>query len=307
MDTFKKVNPGQPLKIHAATYNACIDAALDHRSRQVGNSASPRPEYLSSGIVLMQNDTGADLDRFEVVGIDGPVVDPATDLAAFQHAVVLSGVTPTADHASLFAVMAEPTPSGAIGRAWVSGVCPVQIDITDEEHQYAAAADGETEFLESASSGGATILWKEPAPDPPPEPLPESRQAWALVRFGATAKTKFLAVITGYRNYSNDPTELYRWEYNFRRVTKTGAGHAFAATGDATTDFKCYNHTEAPNTPTAAVWGNGVDRDVLWAEAPGMSVLPVPEGAVVEMEAIDDEYWFVFENAVGGTCTVGGS
>ena len=73
-DHLKKVQARQPLRIPAAAYNAFIDAANDYRRRQRSTASDPRQSFRQAGIVLVRNDTGADRERFDVVGLDAPIV-----------------------------------------------------------------------------------------------------------------------------------------------------------------------------------------------------------------------------------------
>lgn len=113
----------------------------------------------NTGVVLVRNDSGGDRDRFDVLGIDGPAIDPGENLSEFQSRVVLLGVTPTADHAGRFAVLLDPAPDGAIVRGVVSGVTIAQVEMVAPTHTFADAVDGEVGNLVSADSGAARILW----------------------------------------------------------------------------------------------------------------------------------------------------
>jgi hypothetical protein len=98
----------------------------------------------------------------------------------FKNRVALSCVTPDIDaHEGRFVVLAEPLAVGAIGRAYIAGVCPVQVNVTDEAHGYASIADGDTTQLASATSGPAQILWKAAG----------TGSRWAVVRLGNTQAT----------------------------------------------------------------------------------------------------------------------
>ena len=66
-EPLKKVAAGDLLAIPAETFNTFIDMARDYRSRQVGVAQSPQPSR-SSGIVLVKNASGADRNRFDVLG-----------------------------------------------------------------------------------------------------------------------------------------------------------------------------------------------------------------------------------------------
>jgi hypothetical protein len=172
-DALKKVKSGDRLAIPAATFNTFIDAANDFRRRQQDGGGGPAADRPREHI-LVRNDSGEDLDRFGILGGDAPVILPADNLDEFKNRVVLSGVTPTADHAGRFAVLQEPLADGAIGRACVCGVSPVQVDVIDENHGFAEVEEGETGSLQSAESGSATLLYKESG----------TGLKWAVVQLG---------------------------------------------------------------------------------------------------------------------------
>ena len=173
-DAFRKVRSGEPLAIPANTFNAFIDAAIAHRQQQnVGGGRLPA--YRQASIVLVRNDSEADVGQFGVLGISGVVFDPATALEGFQGRVALTGVTPFAGtHEGRFVIAAEPIRSGEIGSAYADGVCQVQVNVTDASHDYAEIADGDAAKLASGVAGTAYIIWKEAG----------IGVKWSIVRFG---------------------------------------------------------------------------------------------------------------------------
>ena len=182
-DTLKKVQPGDPLRIPAATFNTILDAARDFQQRQRSVSHAARPQIRQPGVVLVRNDSGADLDRFAVVGLDDVLIDPADNLAEFQNHIAFSAVVPTVDHAGRWAILQEPLADGAIGQAVAAGVTPVQVDMASESHRHAALDPGESGHLQSATSG-AEILWVKSG----------TGVKWAAIRFaGGTGDTDLVA------------------------------------------------------------------------------------------------------------------
>ncbi len=162
-DPFKKVQRGDRLRIPAETFNTFIDAAKDFRSRTQNVARQRQLDLPQTGVVLVKNGTNADLERFHVLGIDRPIFTPGESLFSFQDQIAFVGVTPTeGDHHGRFVVLLEPLRSGMIGRACVSGVTPVRLDVLDEEHDWADIEDGETDSLKTDTAGSGFILWKEP-------------------------------------------------------------------------------------------------------------------------------------------------
>jgi len=162
-DTLKKVQPGDPLRIPAATFNTLIDVARAHlaRKQNVGGqsqAASPPP-----GVILtIRNDSGSDRDRFEVLGLDEPVFPPEDNTADMSRGPVMSCVYPVdPDHRGAFVVLLEPIAAGAIGRAMIQGAVPVQVDFADTDpNTWADIADGVAANLKAGATGSARILWR---------------------------------------------------------------------------------------------------------------------------------------------------
>jgi hypothetical protein len=176
-DCLKKVKPGDPLAIPAATFNTFVDAAQDflRRQRDVGRTpVADRPPFET---VLLKNASGADRGRFDVLGIDAPVFTPTDSLETFTNGIALAGVTPTDSHAGNFAVLVEPIQAGQIGRACILGACPVKVNIVSTSDAFADVEAGVTDRLKSGSSGAARILWKESG----------TGEKWAVVRLGNPA------------------------------------------------------------------------------------------------------------------------
>ena len=161
-DHMKKVKSGDRLSIPAETFNTFIDAARDHRTRQQNRGQAARPSNRSTGTILVKNASGADRDRFDVLGVDAPIFTPTDNEDSFKNQVALKGVTPSEDnHEGRFVILQEPVRTGDIGRAVVAGVTPVVVNVSDTEHGFADIADGVAGKLVSAESGGAQILWAE--------------------------------------------------------------------------------------------------------------------------------------------------
>ena len=170
-----KVKFGDPLRIPASTFNAFIDAAEDLKRRQRDQGQSSGKSGARPGTILVKNNSGADRARFDVLGVDGPLFDPADNEDAFLEQVVFGGSTPDAEsHTGKFVVLAEPVQDGWLGRAWVAGTFPAWVDIVAQGDQFCDIADGETLYLASGSSGAAQILWSQGG----------TGQQWAIVRIG---------------------------------------------------------------------------------------------------------------------------
>lgn len=160
--TLTKVSPGQPLRVTADAFNAFIDAANAHRAGQLGVGAEGTATGRTAGIVTVRNDSGADQDRFAVLGIGTPLILPSDNAAAFQERIALSLVAPDEElQADRFCILQEPIAAGALGRGLILGVTPVRLDVTAEDDRTATIVTNETGTLRTGSSGAARILWKE--------------------------------------------------------------------------------------------------------------------------------------------------
>lgn len=174
-DTLKKVKPGEPLAIPAATFNTFVDAARDFLSRQRNTSRTPTVDNQPFSTILIKNNSGSDRSRFEVLGIDGPLFTPTDNLDSFRNQIVLIGSTPSdTPHAGKIAVLVEPIQSGKVGRACVNGVVPVKVNISDANHKFADVYNGTAGNLKSDFFGAAQILWAESG----------TGLKWAVVRLG---------------------------------------------------------------------------------------------------------------------------
>ena len=178
-DALRKVKPGDPLAIPAEAFNAFIDAARDVQSRRLAQRQGAQPaQDPGTTVVLVRNDSGADRDRFDVLGIAGPLISPSDDLDAFKSRVALTGVTPTAaNHTGKFVVLLEPVADGEIGRACIAGVCPAKLGPVGDTDLYADIAAGDPSKLQPAPSGAARILWYVGSGSP----------RWSVVRIGEHA------------------------------------------------------------------------------------------------------------------------
>jgi len=224
-DALRKVQAGQKLVIPAAAYNAFIDAAVDYRRRTARIGQKAEPSQRQASIVLVRNDSGGDLNRLAVLGIDSPVIDPADNEDEFKNRVALVGVTPVEDtHEGKFVVLAEPIATGRIGRAYAAGLCPVKIDVPDEDHEYpfAEVAEGVTDNLKATHYGSAAILWREGS----------TGVQWAVVRLGKLMPPHVFPVdLTQVGGSQGDEENPATWTYDVLDVV---TGETLASAVDPT-------------------------------------------------------------------------
>ena len=176
-DWSRKVSVGDRVELKAEWYNNVTAAAIRDRRSTVDGRPGPPMARRPEGLIPIRNDTGADVDRFQVLGIDSVIVlSPDVSPEQFEAGPVLVGVTPTAaQHRGKFVVTAEAIPKDNIGRAWVFGVCIVAIDFDDVGAVRLDVADGDGSRLTKDGSGIAQVLWSGAGAD---------EEAWAVVRLG---------------------------------------------------------------------------------------------------------------------------
>lgn len=171
----KHVHTGDPLRIPAGDWNRIIDATRAHYDQTLGQVSGPATAGIKqNSVVLARNDSGADQPRSAILGIDGPIILPDDHLDEYLRQTAVKVVLPTDEaHLGRLVVTLDPLPAGAIGRVYIDGVCPVQIDVADEAHATAGLIPGDTSRLRSGKPG-AEIVWTPG----------NTGVVWALVRLG---------------------------------------------------------------------------------------------------------------------------
>jgi len=245
-----RVTPG-PIKgqLSARALNRAQEAAnivLGQRPNGTadGPSAGPAP-YTS---ILAKNNTTGSVRRWGVLSVAGVVFTPsgATGNATqqFQDQPVLSGGLPTGG--SSFVVAVEPIAAGKIGRVAVAGVVQAKINVVSESDTFATAKDGDLTQLSSASSGEATILWKESG---------TGAGKWAIVRFGAAGAAGIrLGKVTG--TWSKNATAS---------VTQWKGDGSYQVTGPSgPLKFTAINRAQTVTGPTGGYWVGCESIDGTW-------------------------------------------
>ncbi len=116
------------------------------------------PPQTGASYIAIENNTGRDLLRYDVVGIDEPLNQ--SNIYETGKSIVFSGVVPSNfTHANKFAVIQECANKKDIVMACVYGVTPVFIrwPSSSSSPTYVGAVNGETGFL--GGSGQAQVLW----------------------------------------------------------------------------------------------------------------------------------------------------
>lgn len=172
--SIRKVTPGEPVRLSAEMHNLSVQAIEHYQRMGRGFRDVPLHEFQQTGICLIRNDSGSDVPRFGVLGIDSPLFTPEQNLRSFQNIPAFRGSTPTAGtHEGKFGVTLEPIADGKIGRAVFSGLCVCKLNIEDDptsssssmpeqgSGEYADIKDGSLTCLDSNQDGSARVLWHE--------------------------------------------------------------------------------------------------------------------------------------------------
>lgn len=245
MNPFRKVNPGEPLKIAAQTWNAVVDEVATRPRFDAGGSAWPPINFS----VRCRNDSGANVARWSVLQIDGVLEDPTGTFTQFERAPGVIGVSPGGPTESAsYVVVLDPIEAGAIGMAAVAGAVQCRVNVRCTGHQYAVPANGVAAYMDTTDSGPFKILWRGTTGPAAATGVtgatgptgPRATGPWAIVMFGTDRP------LESFPNYSTGATQLL--------------GHAKAASGasGATGSSGCdlglqwYSVTECAGNPSYA-------------------------------------------------------
>lgn len=147
-----KASPGSPFKPPPAVlWNNMVDAGRAFADSRLSGGTPARNRPRPTDILKLKNSSGADRAKGEILKIDGTIL---TDQDG--ESIWLDGKAPTDE--CRFGILKEPSVSGEINEAQVSGVCLAKVDIIDADHTFAYAADGDY-VLQSGESGPVEILY----------------------------------------------------------------------------------------------------------------------------------------------------
>ena len=188
-DDTKRLSPGDLWRPTADTLNGYQEAADFIRNLQSGGGAIPGSGLdANSCVISVRNLSGVDRSRFEVLGIDRPIVEPGENLETFKSRPAFNGVLPTIKkHAGgRWVVLIRPALAGAMTRAVIAGVVQVRVYVNSAADEYCDIIErktiGDEDCYLGSGSTGAQILWKEDG---------EDTIVWAVVRLGASSLTLF--------------------------------------------------------------------------------------------------------------------
>jgi len=182
MNPLRRVKPGDPLRIPAEAWNRLLDLL---ESSQFAGYRGGAPVQLGP-TVPVRNDSGADVPFGGVLAVSSSAVD-CTE-SGWPHGWCLVGTAPGGDGWQRIAVAADTIPAGAIGQAWIDGVCVVRLGGgSGPWPAYAHAVPGETGHLHgSADSAGAVadVLAVDS----------DNGVTWAIVRLRGVQRSAVVAI-----------------------------------------------------------------------------------------------------------------
>ncbi len=197
----KRVSRGSPIRIPADVWNVVLDMVRDYLRRE-GGGAGRLGFGSDPDVVMVKNVSDTDAPQFGVLGVHDILFSPDDNEQGFRERPALCGATPDADlHLGKFVVCLEPIVSQGIGRALLSGVTPVKVNVVDGDHKFADIADGDCVRLESATFGSAQILYAQSG----------TGEKWAVVRLGVPPNPfDFVAVDAIFRVDEANPDVEYQ-------------------------------------------------------------------------------------------------
>jgi hypothetical protein len=219
---YAKAQSGEKLTIHATTWNKIVDLVRPGAVSAPGEEFSYRRTNFR---VYCQNKTSGTVPQWGVLHIDGVLPTPSgsmgTATEGFQSSPAVIGKTPTGTTNGSFVIAVEPIGADKLGMAAIDGVVQCKLDVTDASHRFATPKPGSTTELKTASSGEATILWKESG---------TGAGKWGLVRIGdgAGAPGVKIGKITG--TWTKGGTQTV-WEYTGSGAQATGPSGPLSLTG----------------------------------------------------------------------------
>ena len=181
MADYSKVKPGDEVDLTAEFINDTITVIEDFKR----NNPTPRPnpaKLRGTDVILVQNNTGVDIDQWQCVGLNAPVTLPADNEAEFDKRIAMTVATPTDGHAGRWCVAWEPIANGKFGLACLSGTTVALVNLATVADTYVEVSSG-LYVLAGTSSGSGQILWVAGGVGT----ASATGQQRAVIRFGSAA------------------------------------------------------------------------------------------------------------------------
>jgi hypothetical protein len=172
-EPFRKVQPGDPLRIPADAWNALMDLSQFQRNQRHNQLSDSEGTSRQTTLAKVRNQTGVDLDRFSIVALGSPIVSPTDNLNEFKNQSNFQGLLPSANTKSRFGVLLEPLGENRIGTAVVSGCVIARVSVGMQVYDCVETVPGEPSFLRNVPHGPASVMWMEST----------GSIRWAVIRF----------------------------------------------------------------------------------------------------------------------------
>jgi len=216
MDPYRKVQPGERLKVPARAWNALMGGLAEAPAFKADGVRGPSAPY--TFVYCKPSVTVAQWGVLEITGMEiTPTGATGPGNSQFESMPVLTGGTPTETSQAL-CIAIEPIESGKIGRVAVDGAVQCKLDIGNTDHKF-ARPKASTSEMQTDWGGPALILWKDGA---------TGAGKWGLVRIGTGMPTG-VDVVT---NATLGPTGIQFEKKRLWAIGVTGVtGSAIGVTG----------------------------------------------------------------------------
>lgn len=231
-DGFRKVRPGEPVRVAAQAWNKIIDQVVTKPRFDGNTSSSPQTNFR----VRVRNSTATGISRWGVLQIDNILEAPTGVGGQFEQWPGVIGAAPSASTSTgpSYVVAVEPIPAGSIGQGAIDGVVQARLLVLCTGHQYAQPKSSEIDYLETADAGPFRILWKGTTGPANPTGVTGPTKPWALLSFDYEKPLKSIT------SHTTGAVQLL--------------GHGKAATGASGCDtgLQWYTVTECSGNPSYA-------------------------------------------------------
>jgi hypothetical protein len=172
-DQFRKVQPGDPLKIPAEAWNALVDLSRQQKNQRHDQLTESEGTSRQTTLAKVRNQTGVDLDRFSIVELGAPIITPTANLQEFKRQISFQGLVPSSGTGPRFGVLLEPLKNNMIGTAACGGCVITRVSVGINAYTCAETVAGQNGYLQSVPHGPASVLWIEAS----------GTVRWAVIRF----------------------------------------------------------------------------------------------------------------------------
>lgn len=158
--TIEQVSSGDAFSFQASAYNKMANAANAFQANQLRAGQRTDLKFENNGVILVRNKTGSDRARYDIIALDGTIVDPTInesgylERAAYDTAFVEDA---TPDNQPALVILQEPLAIDAIGQAIVLGVTRARVRENSATHKYATWTS-DPSILDSVDFGPIKIL-----------------------------------------------------------------------------------------------------------------------------------------------------